>query len=403
MATQFTTDEWDQIEELLAKDPDKFGFPKRVYGSVVIGSFNIRKLGKASNRNRRTWEFLADVCRHFDLLAVQEVMDDLSGLRKLMELLGPRFGVIVSDKTGVFPGELGNGERLAFIFNWSIVKRTEIASDVTYDRTKVLTTIAEHNNAVHAALADYGTKLNDFKAKMAAFEADNSLPKPKKPPFKVKLPIFLSFIRQPYCVSFEIQGHPGTQPYQLMAINAHLLFGNRIADRRQEFDALMEWIIERVKQNDKAYYPSFLLLGDLNLKFDNPTKDIKEIVKHIKTFDDNAGHEVIVNFPFIDPHPASGKLLRTNARMTETFDQIGFFVRDDRMPSHVMNAQMGKSPQGPDYGVFNFVELFSKAVNGKAVGSLSKADQSAFIDRFQHKVSDHMPLWVRLPLPQLGQ
>ena len=187
MATQFNKDEWTAIRNLLTKEPDKFGFPKRVYGTVVIGSFNIRKLGKASNRNGLTWDFLADVCRHFDLLAVQEVMDDLSGLRKLMEVLGPRFGVVVSDKTGVFPGESGNGERLAFIFNWSIVKRTEVASDITYDRTKVITTIAKNNDAVHAALADYGTKLNDFHAKMEAFEADNSLPKPKKPKFKVKI------------------------------------------------------------------------------------------------------------------------------------------------------------------------------------------------------------------------
>lgn len=158
---------------------------------------------------------------------------------------------------------------------------------------------------------------------------------------------------------------------------------------------------EGVKQNDRSYYPSFLLLGDLNLKFDNPDHDRPKIVKHIKTFNDNTGREVTVNFPFIDPHPATGEILRTNARMTETFDQIGFFVRDDRLPSHVMNSQMGQSPQGPDYGVFNFVELFCRAVNGKAIADLSNVEQKEFIDRFQYAISDHMPLWVRLPLPQL--
>ena len=89
--------------------------------------------------------------------------------------------------------------------------------------------------------------------------------------------------------------------------------------------------------------------------------------------------------------------------MTETYDQIAFFSHDDRLPDPSENAAAGLTKDGFDYGVFNFVELFSKAVNGKSIGSLSKADQSSFIDRFQHKVSDHMPLWLRLPLPRLEQ
>ena len=39
---------------------------------------------------------------------------------------------------------------------------------------------------------------------------------------RVKLPFFLTFIRQPFCVSFEIPGHPATTPYRFMTINAHL-------------------------------------------------------------------------------------------------------------------------------------------------------------------------------------
>ena len=53
-----------------------------------------------------------------------------------------------------------------------------------------------------------------------------------------------------------------------MVINAHLYFGNSIDDRRQEFDALMDWILARVKQEGKSYFPNFVLLGDLNLDFD---------------------------------------------------------------------------------------------------------------------------------------
>ena len=132
MATQYTSAEWRTIRETLEPNRGKYGLPEREYGSVLLGSFNIRKLGSSRSRSPDTWEFLADVCRSFDLLAVQEVMDDLSGLRRLMSLLGPDFDLIVSDVTGRFPGESGLGERLGFIYRPSVVKRTEVATDITY-------------------------------------------------------------------------------------------------------------------------------------------------------------------------------------------------------------------------------------------------------------------------------
>ena len=95
MATQFTSAEWRRTREKLEAAPEWYGLPQREYGSVLIGSFNIRKLGSARSRNGDTWEFLADVCRSFDLLAVQEIMDNLSGLRRLMSLLGPEFSMAV--------------------------------------------------------------------------------------------------------------------------------------------------------------------------------------------------------------------------------------------------------------------------------------------------------------------
>ena len=147
MARQFTSADWKLIRARLDEDPRRYGLPQREYGSVLLGSFNIRKLGSSRSRNADTWEFLADVCRSFDLLAVQEIMDDLSGLRRLMSLLGPEFSMVVSDQTGVFPGEPGLGERLGFIYRWNTVERMEVASDVTYDRTKVIDSIAGNYEA----------------------------------------------------------------------------------------------------------------------------------------------------------------------------------------------------------------------------------------------------------------
>jgi len=129
----------------------------------------------------------------------------------------------------------------------------------------VLNTISRHNDEIHAALTPYAEKLRAYLAKLEEFNAGSRSTKPKKPKFKVKMPTFLTFIRAPFCVSFEVSGHPGIEPYQFMAVNAHLYFGDYMSDRRQEFDALMEWIIARFREKDKAYYPNFILLGDHNL------------------------------------------------------------------------------------------------------------------------------------------
>ena len=137
----------------------------------------------------------------------------------------------------------------------------------------------------------------------------------------------------------------------------------------------------------------------MNLDFDNPDTDRARIEAHLKEFNDGLGEEVNVYLPFLDPHPGEQAPYRTNARLTETFDQIGLFSHDRRLPTFRDNAIMGQNLQGPDYGVFEFVNLFSEALLQKPFDSLSSTERQDLIARFEHKVSDHMPLWIRLPLP----
>lgn len=387
MAKQFDSSQWKKINSALTEDPDFFGFPQRIYGSALIGSFNIRKLGKVENRSEDTWSFLARICSRYDLLAIQEVMDDLSGMDYLMSLLGPEFGMIVSDATGAFPGESGLCERLVFVFRWSVVRRAHVVSDLTFDRSVVLRTIMENMDDLIAAKAEY-------EEKMAAYESGTRKTRPA-----LKMPCFLTFIRQPFVAAFKIVGHPGTEPYELMAVNAHLHFGDYVSDRRMEFEALMNWIRSRVMENDRVYYPNFLLLGDLNLDYNDPDSDRARMEGDLKCLDGAAGDKVNVNFPFLDVHPEQTEVFRTNARRTETFDQIGLFFRDQRWPTYDKNGEMGTDPNGPDYGVFDFVKLFSHALHGKSYSELSNAQQDDLTDHFSYSVSDHLPLWLRLPLP----
>ena len=183
-----------------------------------------------------------------------------------------------------------------------------------------------------------------------------------------------------------------------MAINAHLYYGNYIDDRRQEFNALVDWIMHRFKTESHAYFSNFILMGDLNLDYDNPATDRARVEQRIKSLNGEL-EGANVNFPFLDVHPGRQEVLRTNARMSETFDQIGLFNRDLRLPTYLDNATMGTQTRGPDYGVFEFGNPFSEAILGRPYQEIAAAERSDFTARFEHKVSDHMPLWVRLPLP----
>lgn len=172
-----------------------------------------------------------------------------------------------------------------------------------------------------------------------------------------------------------------------------------MSDREQEFKALMEWIIERVKQDNKTYYDNFILLGDLNLNFDNPDRDIAKISNYLKDFDMQSGNTSNVNFPFLDIHPSQDGVWRSNARKTETFDQIGLFFSDNRLPDHSKNDLAGESSDF-NYAVFDFVKLFAKVIMKKSIGEMSSSKKKVFFAKFEHKVSDHMPIWIRIPLPE---
>lgn len=185
-----------------------------------------------------------------------------------------------------------------------------------------------------------------------------------------------------------------------MAVNAHLYFGDSIEDRRQEFDALMEWLLARVKEKSSDF-PNYLLMGDLNLDFDDSERDRPRIEAHIKTFNQTMGRTANVNFPFLDVHPQHKVQFRTNARLSEASDQIGLFSRDDCLPTYKDNTTMGTELRGTDYGIVNFVELFREALELPPLEKMTRVQQKAFFSKFEHEVSDHLPLWLRLPLPDV--
>ncbi len=397
MAKRFTNAQWDKIEEELLKDPAKFGMPEGGREeSLVFASFNIRKLNTTRNRKREL-DFMARFGARCDLLAIQEVQDHISGLQHLRARMDERvasagaFGIVVSDITGRVPGRRGLAERLAFIYRRGRVHRADMSSDLTVDRTGVLENFARNEDAITEAWKDYQTALD-------AFNAGRRKTKPK-----IKLPAFLTFTRTPHVTAFEAPGAQGAKPISFTAVNAHLLFG-RQAERDAEFRALLAWMINRLKREKRMVASNFILLGDLNLNFDNPKTDRPKIEEFIRgqnaeVFGDPESRRIY--FPFIDKHPRTGKVIRSTARQTQTFDQIAFLrgKREKLLPNDRWRASVGSGPDAFEYGVFNFTDLFATALKGRKYLNLSKVDRDDLNPHFQNSVSDHMPIWVRIPRP----
>jgi endonuclease/exonuclease/phosphatase family metal-dependent hydrolase len=100
----------------LKKSLDREIPTKTVDKTLLLASWNIREFGgtKYGGRTKEPLFYIAEILSHFDLIAVQEVRDNLDILDDLMNILGGWWKYLVSDVT---LGVQGNQERLAFIYD----------------------------------------------------------------------------------------------------------------------------------------------------------------------------------------------------------------------------------------------------------------------------------------------
>ncbi len=399
MAKSFSPAEWNQVLTLARTRGEDFGLPERRTDSVVLGSFNVRKLGAVKKKSAGAWQMLSLICERFDLLAIQEVQDDLEGLIHIKQSLGDKYGMAATDITGSYPGQSPPPERLAFLFRWDVVARTEIASDISFDRGEVVKTLYGERTAFHEAFESHAADLEAWEQEKARRKLAGKRA-PAKP--AVHLPGFVTFIRQPSCVTFRIAGSNGAKPYEFLAVNAHLLFGKYKDERYKEFLALVGWLIARGRQAERLYHKDIILFGDLNLDFDSPETDRETIDADLKAINNkrlSGKKSGRLYLPFLDPHPSTGAVLTSNARLDQTYDQIAFVARDPRLPTPDVKSTAGQVPGGFDFNLFNFVQLFARALHGKPYEELGKAAKKTLLGKFEHDLSDHMPIWVRLPKP----
>jgi len=92
-------------------------FPqKKVDGNLLLATWNLREFGgtKYGGRDDEPLYYIAEIVSQLDLVAVQEIRDDLADLNRLKQILGGWWKVLFTDVTG---GARGNKERTGFLYD----------------------------------------------------------------------------------------------------------------------------------------------------------------------------------------------------------------------------------------------------------------------------------------------
>jgi len=116
---------------------------KIVDKNLIIGTWNIRAFGDVfmsweenpdtPKRNLRALVYISEIVRCFDVVAIQEVKRDTSGLMALLnDFLGTDWGIVISD---VSAGSKGNEERLTFIYDKRRVQASGLAGEIVLPPT----------------------------------------------------------------------------------------------------------------------------------------------------------------------------------------------------------------------------------------------------------------------------
>jgi endonuclease/exonuclease/phosphatase family metal-dependent hydrolase len=201
--------------------------PDKAENKLLAATWNLTNFG-IQDRLDNDFALMAEVISWFDLVAIQEIADDLAHLRLLMNNLPSTYKVIISDIGG-------NDERAGFLYDSAKVERLELAAEV----------------AVSPSDQHY--------IRMRGVSGS-----------------FQGFDRNPYVVAFRAGA------LEFTAVSVHLFFGSNAyydEDRRAlEAYALARWADQRYKAPG-AYSQNILVMGDLNLPIRDESSNVYKALK----------------------------------------------------------------------------------------------------------------------------
>lgn len=201
--------------------------PPKQGDRLLVATWNIANLG-VHVRRVEDHQLLAEIISWFDIVALQEVNDALSGLRAVQQHLPNTYAAFFSDKAG-------NNERMTYVYDNAKVKLMEKAGEISVPPKDIR----------HIRITG------------------------------INMP-FTGFDRNPFLVAF----HAGNLRFLL--VNAHLYFGkDKQADRDRrslEAYATARWADLR-KNSANAYSDKIIALGDFNIPLVVPGDQVYDALR----------------------------------------------------------------------------------------------------------------------------
>lgn len=211
----YTYDVAAEIRALRSYRRTKLGraIPARTTNRLLLASWNVANLGLQKRRDK-DYRLIAEMVKWFDLVAMQEINDNLSGLRAIHQYLLPSYRVLFSDKAG-------NNERLGFFYRHRKVKLLEKVGELAIPPS-----------------AQRFIKFSNVRQKFRGFD------------------------RNPYLAAFRAGS------FTFLLANVHLFFGDEKAvsvNRRSlETFAVARWANLR-RRSKNSFTRDIIPLGDFNL------------------------------------------------------------------------------------------------------------------------------------------
>lgn len=269
--------EWSYRTEVAALRKHKRlrEIPERSATSLLVGTWNLANLG-VQERSEPDYRLLAEVVSWFDIVALQEVNDNLAGFTALREHLPRSWRALVSEAAG-------NNERGAFLFDSERVQALE----------KV------------GRLSIPPSQLKQIK-----------LPGSTQP--------FQGFDRGPYLAAFQ------AGDFRFLLVNVHLYYGSEAADdieRRALETYAVAWWARRRQGSDHAFTKDIVPLGDFNLPQMEPSDRIYQALTSKGLV--LPPHSTVVGGTSLDGHNFYDQIAFFPGETAEYAQRIGAFDFDN--------------------------------------------------------------------------
>ncbi len=338
-------------------------FPvKKTSESLILGSWNIRNFDddrfNYGPRLQESLFYIAEIIAHFDVIAVQEIGEDLAPLDKLMDLSGQQYRYILTDVT--HSGLGGNKERLGFI----------------YDRNKV----AFKGVAGEIVLPD----------KMLISEADN-----KK----------RQFARTPFGAQFQ------SGWFNFLFSTVHIYFGSnstrsaQYKRRVKEIEAIAKYLAKEAKAGDANH----ILVGDFNIKA-RGSAGFNALEKNGFTTVKNRKGSNRDQTKFYDQISFLSRRKELVLMQPERQDRVFQFFDSVFRPSDfaeykpVIKERLKAKLEQAEEGLASATSKRAKGKAERRIASLKDAGSSdASLKKYYEEwrtfqMSDHLPLWVEVEI-----